>query len=49
MRRPTVISGFTLIEAFTVIAMISIMAALLFPVLNKGKKNAQAAYDLNNK
>jgi len=31
-----------------VVAMIVVMAGLLFPVLNKGKRNAQAAYDLNN-
>src|ERR1700743_3282500 len=38
-------SDFTMVELLAVIAMI---AVLLFPVLNKGKQNAQAAYDMNN-
>src|SRR6202012_2951133 len=39
---------FTMVELLAIIAMIAVIAALLFPVFNKGKQNAQAAYDLNN-
>src|SRR5581483_616820 len=48
MRRLAARAGFSLLELLTVIAMIALMAALLLPVLSKGKLNAQAAYDLNN-
>jgi type II secretory pathway pseudopilin PulG len=37
-----------MLELLTAIAMIALMAALLLPVLNKGKRNAQIAYDMNN-
>ncbi len=48
MNRLATRAGFSLLELLTVIAMIGLMAALLLPVLSKGKLNAQAAYDLNN-
>ena len=40
--------GFSLTEMMVVIAMIALMAALLFPALDKARGNAQASYDLNN-
>ena len=48
MRRFRHRAGFSLVELLVVIAMMALMAALLFPVLDKGKRNALAAYDLNN-
>jgi prepilin-type N-terminal cleavage/methylation domain-containing protein len=48
MRGANINAGFTMVELLVVVAMITIFAGLLFPVLNKGKRNAQAAYDLNN-
>ncbi len=40
--------GFTLIELLVVIAIIGILAALLLPVLNKGKLKAQGIQCMNN-
>ena len=48
MRGAPVNSAFTLVELLVVIATTAVITGLLFPVLNKGKRNAQAAYDLNN-
>jgi type II secretory pathway pseudopilin PulG len=48
MRVSTSSTGFTMVELLAVVTMIVVMAGLLLPVLNKGKRNAQAAYDLNN-
>ena len=41
-------TGFTLVELLVVVAVIGILAALLFPVLSQGKQNAQQVYCLNN-
>ena len=40
--------GFTLIELLTVIAIIAILAAILFPVFNAAKKNAKKSADISN-
>ena len=40
--------AFTLVEMLVVISIIGILAALLFPVLSRGKDKAQGAYCLNN-
>lgn len=40
--------GFTLIELLTVIAIIGILSAILFPVFNTAKKNAKKSADMSN-
>jgi prepilin-type N-terminal cleavage/methylation domain-containing protein/prepilin-type processing-associated H-X9-DG protein len=41
-------SGFTLIELLTVIAIISLLAAILFPVFSRARENARRASCMSN-
>jgi prepilin-type N-terminal cleavage/methylation domain-containing protein/prepilin-type processing-associated H-X9-DG protein len=47
MKRPSQ-NGFTLIELLTVIAIIAILAAILFPVFAKAREKAEQTQCLNN-
>jgi prepilin-type N-terminal cleavage/methylation domain-containing protein/prepilin-type processing-associated H-X9-DG protein len=48
LKRPCRIQGFTLIELLIVIAIISILASILFPVFARARENARRASCMNN-
>lgn len=48
MKKRTVRKGFTLVELLIVIAVISLLAAILFPVFNRARENARRSSCLSN-
>ena len=48
MKRNKSVSGFTLIELLVVVAIISVLAAILFPVFQNVRENARRTVCLSN-